>query len=307
MKGIIDYLKGLIPSFETSALLNNIDNLIDGLSKFIQPSLRTLLSVLTDDWKYTDKLANELMETVGRESKLPGYTPRTPPLKIIDLVISNMYSTLGFIRSEIDKSSGDVIATTGITYSKANLLQYCEVATFFVQYTNILINYVSAAELNSIVKGPRVKGIAPHDVEWLRANRWVYIVALRIMSYDVNELKKQLNKIPDMTIDPATDTDAKIVVGASNLDPFGFADLPFPISVIYNFRLRGVNSEAEEIEAARAQLNAIQYRVMLMQQLIDNGQGDASMEQQLQKAEDRMLEQRRKLAKLEERHGFKRI
>ena len=301
---ITSYLRSLLPSFAVSNLKESVLLTLDALSKQLLPAIKNVNSIFDRKWKYKDKTAKHLVEYIESNTRITKLPPQASAFEIIEYVTTNALTTLPYIKTEIEKNFGRAISNSGLTFTKANYLQYCEVAEFYKRFTAILLNFVTAAELNGIEGKQRVEGVGPDDVEWLSANVAIYTIALRVLSYDVNTLRSEIRNIPDMVIDSSTEQETKMMVGASRLDPFGFASLPFPISVIYHCRLRGVEKDAEAYEELKAEQQVIEYRILLIKQRIENGQGDAAIEKLLTIQEERLLEQRRKIAKLEEEYGI---
>lgn len=301
---IMRFVRALAPTFQGSKLKDGIILLSERISAQILPQLEKVVSVFDEDWKYHDSTAKQLMEKIEKDVRPKKMAPRACAFARLEYIAKNLQTTLPFVKQEIDRSFGTEVSAIGLTYSRANLLQYVECATFFTSYLTLLINYVSAVELNAVSKRQKLEGVAPPDKERLEAQYVNFSIVCRILGYEVNELKAQLKTVPDMIIDPTTEAEAKLVIGTSKLDPVNFASLPFPLSIILHARLRGVENDVEEYEELKAQANAINYRILLIKQYMENGDGDAALETKLQTLEDRYLEKRRKVVKWEEEHGL---
>lgn len=301
---IMRFIRALAPSFQGNKLKDGIIVLNERISTQLLPQLEKALSVFNEDWKYQDAWAKTVSGNIEKDLKLKKLQPRACMFAKLEWIAKNLQSTLPFIKQETDRSFGNEVSSIGLTYSRANLLQYAECATFFVSYVSLLINYISAVELNAVSKRQHLEGIAPTDLERLKAQYASFSVVCRILGYEVSELKGQLKTVPDMIIDPSTESEAKLIVGASKLDPVNFASLPFPLSLIFHLRLRNVENDVEEYEELKAQANSLNYRILLIKQYMENGDGDAALETKLQKLEDRYLEKRRKVVKWEEDHGL---
>ena len=298
------FIRALAPSFQGNKLKDGIIVLSERISSQLVPQLEKCLSVFNEDWSFKDATARDICNDIIKDVKLKRLNAKACAFARLEYIAKNLQTTLPFIKQEIDRSFGSEVSAIGLTYSRANLLQYVECATFFVSYVTILINYVSAVELNAVSKRHKLEGVGPGDLERLKAQYVNFSIVCRILGYEVSELKAQLKTVPDMIIDPTTDAEAKLIIGASKLDPAGFASLPFPISVVFHWRLRNVESDVEEYEELKAQANSLNYRMLLIKQYIDNGDGDASLETKLQQLEDRYMEKRRKVVKWEEDHGL---
>ena len=68
-----------------------------------------------------------------------------------------------------------------------------------------------------MVTDGRVSGIGPDDLDYLRVNMPTYLVALRVLAIDVNQLKSDMRSIPDMVIDESTESGAIALIGSQSL------------------------------------------------------------------------------------------
>lgn len=299
------YVKSLVPSLETADLKENLVATSERISGGILPSLESMLAVFDHKYSWRDEVLKDISKQYVQRMKGNGFKLPldSSMLELVQHVMKNMLVTLPFIKGEIDKTFGKVIFNEGLTFSKANIMKYCETVEFTVHYTRILLNYVTHAELQKLDGRNRSNNLPPKDVEFLRANVATYATACRIMGIPVAQLKSQLNAVPDMLIEAGSEEEATLLIGNGKLDAVGFASLPFPISMIYHTRLRFANKQAEEYERIKAEEAVIKYRIILIQQKLEGGEGDAAAEKLLGIQEDRLFKTRRKLAELEEEYG----
>lgn len=299
------YVKSLVPSLETADLKENIAVTSERISESILPSLESMMVVFDHKYAWRDDALKAISKQYLQSMKGNGFKLPldSSMLELVQHVMKNMLVTLPFIKGEVDKTFGKVIFNEGLTFSKANIMKYCETVEFTVNYTRILLNYITHAELQKLDNRHSSNNLPPKDVEYLRANVMIFASACRIMGIPTAQLKSQLNSVPDMLIEAGTEEEATLLIGGGKLDPVGFAALPFPISVIYHARLRFANKQVEEYERLKAEEAVIKYRLILIQQKLDGGEGDAAAEKLLGIQEDRLFKTRRKLAELEEEYG----
>lgn len=299
---VANYVKSLLPSFEASRVKDNLENLSNEIDQFTLPTAENLRVTFGPDWKWRDKNAEILNKAITQDfnkSKLRNANM----LEIIAQCLTNMQTTLPFLLMESDKAFGRTIAVEGITFDRAAILQLSEVADYFVTYTRKLLNYLSAAELAEL-EGSRIKhSVNTMDIEYLLANRYTYINAMNIVAIDMKEIKGGLSKIPVAIVDPENEADMRVVVGTSQMDPFGFASLPFPLSIVFKIASTINDFQIARYDAAQEEANTQQYRCIILKERIENGRGDAAVEKQLAESEDRLTLARRKIAKLEEKYG----
>jgi hypothetical protein len=304
MKSFSSYIKSLLPSFETSRLKSLLNSMCEEIQEILIPTIEKLLPIFPANWKWRNNDVKTFMTRIQTTVKLKKVPGNANAIVIINAVLANMLVTLPFMRGEVDKAFGREVAADGLTYSKTTMLQYGELADFFVRYTQVLINYVTSAELNAINGSQKVSGIGPDDLDYLRVNMPTYLVALRVLAIDVNQLKSDMRSIPDMVIDESTESGAIALIGSHKADPLGFASLPFPLSTIYRIRLGWAESQISKYEALVAESKAVEYRILLMTQRIEEGHGDAATERLLEVHEERLEKMRYKIAKLEQEYDL---
>lgn len=305
MKSFSNYIKSLLPSFETSRLKSLLSSMCEEIQEIIIPTIEKLLPIFPANWKWRNNDVKTFMTRIQTTVKLKKVPGNANAITIINAVLANMLITLPYMRGEVDKAFGRDVAADGLSYNKTTMLQFSELAEFFVRYTQVLINYVTSAELNAINGSQKVSGIGPDDLDYLRVNIATYLVALRVLAIDINQLKNDMRAIPDMIVDESTEEGAIALVGSHKADPLGFAALPWPLSSIYRIRLGIAERQVAKYETLIAESKAVEYRILLMKQKIENGVGDAATERLLEVHEERMEKLRYKIAKLEQEYDFK--
>lgn len=304
MKSFSSYIKSLLPSFETSRLKSALNSLCEEIQEILIPTIEKLLPIFPANWKWRNNDVKTFMTRIQTTVKLKKVPGNANAIVIINAVLANMLVTLPFMRGEVDRAFGREVAADGLTYSKTTMLQYGELADFFVRYTQILINYVTSAELNAINGSQKVSGVGPDDLDYLRMNIPTYLVALRVLAVDVNQLKSDMRSIPDMVVDESTEEGAVALIGSHKANPLGFANLPWPISAIYRIRLGWAERQVAKYESLVAESKAVEYRILLMTQKLEEGHGDAATEKLLEVHEERLEKMRYKIAKLEQEYDF---
>lgn len=301
---ISQYIKTLLPSTETRELKFRLQSNLENVTGHMLPTVDRVSAIFDRQYVWKSKSVQSVEKQLHEAMKTSPmkFFRDASLLEVLKDVYSNMTTTIPFIREEVDKTFSREFTNIGLTFAKGNLVQYAEVSDFVVFYSRVLLNFVTSYELMVLEGRTRDENLPRGDEEYLMANAAVFANAMKIMSYNTKDLKDQLRKIPDMVIDPETEDSAKIMIGASNLDPLGFASLPFPISLIYHFGLARAESQVEELEAIKAETKIVEYRCILLKQRIDGGNGDAAIENELSIQEDRLFKLRKKKADWEAKH-----
>lgn len=304
MSKIADYIKSLLPSFETSRLKESLMSLQEEIMTFVAPAIEKLVPIFPTTWRWRNKDVRTIAEYIQNNAKIAKLPPRSNLITILNYSLKNMVLALPFMKGEVDKAFGRMVANDGLTFSKTTLIQYAEVAEFFVKYVQTLVNFITSAELNASESGQHLKGVAPDDITWLKANLPTFMTALRVMSLEVTQLKQDMHSIPNMLVDEASEDEAKILVGHGKMDPFGFATLPWPLSWGFHIQLYWANRQVDKYERAKIEAKAIEYRILLLKQQIEEQTTDAATEKLLEITEERLMKLRFRIAKMEEDYGL---
>lgn len=300
---ILNYLQSLLPNNETSTILRSTKNIKNVISKHTLPAAEQLVSVLDHNWDFKNKDMAELNKYLSVEMpKRMEFKYRSPNMLICAVYgLQCALKNLDVVEGVVPKLfKADAFSTSGITYSKAAVLQYIEACDFFVKYARCLFNYASSAELNEVQGVKDTKAAGPNDLDYLKSRRLDFLRIATAVSLNTVKTKWLLQKASDMLVTTNDDSAVKAIAGTEGTDPFGFSSLPFPISFIFRIRMNSMSSEVDNYEASKAEALAVEYRILLLKEHIENGYGDALVEKSLEVQEDRLLKLKRSIEKAEE-------
>ena len=297
-----EYLSKILPTFEGSRVKSNLDSVIKEIDTVV-PTVRGLTEVWPDKYIFKSSEITLIDDAIKQHYKGKSPARNANSVDIIHAALVNMQTTLPYIKSKVSKLFKGGISTDGLSFTKANVLNFTEAAEYFVRYSRIYLNYMTAAEQAELDSKQITKTIGPDDLEFISINRFTFIACLNVMSIELKELKKGFGSITDMIIDAKSEGAITSTVGKSAIDPFGFSPVPFPLSLIYRVRLNVSEYQITRYEEAVSEAKAIEYRTLILKERIENGQGSAAIEKRLALEEEHLLKLRRKIAKLEEKYG----
>lgn len=121
------------------------------------------------------------------------------------LVVYNVLNQLGqrlnYLESLIDKSFGDDIIGSALSYQQANLLRLVEMSEFFLIYARRLAIYIVSNEYEEIEKNPSTeKPFTKGDIKWLEMNMQAFLGILGIYSVDEENFIRAVKQIPDIQV-----------------------------------------------------------------------------------------------------------
>lgn len=306
--GFSDYIKGLLPSYEAASLKDNLHSNVRELSEQILPAYENAIELFKEvpmkdkDVLEMSKLFVEKMEVSGLEHK------SLKDVNIVEFVrevMRNIISIEGYLKERIDADCGRKVVSDGITFNHQFLLQMLESIDFFNRFSKVLINYITHKEFAAVEQSrQKVMAIGPGDEEFLQTRMFAYTVVCRILGTPLSKLRADYGETPAITVDPEAIGELRAVFG-NRIDPVGFSNVPFPLSLWYHARLTGANWQMDRYDDTVATAKAVELRVMLYKKKIATGEGDAAIEDMLSLQEQRLMELRRKQERLEKKYGLK--
>ncbi|MGL5648919.1 MAG: hypothetical protein ACRDDY_13810 [Clostridium sp.] len=303
---LYQYAAKLLPSMESKAVKLNLETAQEQITNNLLVGTDMFVSTLGHEYKWKNaeliEISNKIAKAVRTQDHLK--LPRDcSGIEAIQAVLKNMQHCIPVIISEANRSFETKIFRSGLTFTKAVILQYAETVDFVVTYTATLLNWMTATEYNTLDGRDRKSGISPNVYESIVANSVNYIEALKIMAMTTEQLKRGIKTLPQMRIAETAEGEAEqIALGGGNANPFGFANLSWPLSMLYHYRLSRVEAQAQEFERLTAQEKALHYRVLLIKNRLERGEGDVALEKELSIHEERIRDLDYKLAQLTKKY-----
>lgn len=203
----------------------------------------------------------------------------------------------------IDKSFGDDIIGQGLTYYKANLLQYIEAVNFVSRFSRRLLNFVYVAETAEYENQEAIEeAISPADAEWVEANFPNFCAAFKAVANKTSDIKTQLDQVPDILVKVGEQDKLEASVGKGKLDPLQMGFIPVSLNPIFHVRLAIATWQTNRYHAAKQEIKCLQLRKDHLQSL-SQGKPDANTQKQINNLEDRIQGLLRANAQMEAKYG----
>jgi hypothetical protein len=293
---IAKYVASLIPSFQKSQIEEDVRLLKEELlNNTIAPYKGAADYFRRNGFKSKDTM--EFDTTFSRqirvESEMLGRYPIT-----IYFGMMRCLENVNMVESRIDTIIGRDLAATGLSYSKANLLRFIEVANFVAKYSRKLLLWTYAHE-NMALGNRAGNPLAPAEMEYLLQNRSAFISGLSVVAKKTKVIEAALNNIPNMIVVPEEAETVTQTVGLARLDPLQTGLIPIKLNPIYHIRMAITEYQVARYKAGQEEKRALEYHLLALNELAEGTQ-DAKLEQQIEYTEDRLKKLNYKLAKMEE-------
>lgn len=296
---IFGYTQELPTSFNSAEIRESLANNTkanSGLGRLLENIVFTNKDQYPADLKSVNELImstkpNEVR--LGTDNTVTGY---------MGVVVNNLNQLIPLLQQELNNKFRREVSNVALTYNKVSYLQIVEIVDFAIKYIYNYLDVLLALVINRQINRPTYEGLGPDDVQWVKKNANKFASIADILAKPVTTVAKLLEQAPDMVVSE-DEASVRAVVG-SKVDPLGFANLPWPFSLVYELRLQSASRKMDLYEARQETEKVIERRVLLYKQAVENGSGDAALEKSLAVQESRLLKLKRRIEKTEAKYAL---
>lgn len=293
---VAKYLSSLLPNFERSQINEDIRLLKEELNE------RTLgpFEAASEHFKRDGFQSREAKEFNNLFQRSVKTDVRGDWTLVCHTAFARLDDVLDHLNGTVDKNFAKDITKEGMTYLRANILRYLEAASFAMRYARKTLLWSYAKEHEAALGSSPSEPLSKAEVSWLITNRQTFFRAIEILSTKPKEAEKFFKNIPNMVIIPDEVEVAQATVGATRLDPFHLGILPIKLNPIYHVRMAIAEWQVARHKASQEEKKALEYRLLALKELRENGERDAKLEQNIEYTEARLKKLNFKLAQMEE-------
>ena len=221
---LLDYVLRLVPKFEKTRILDDIEGVYRINKECLIPSLETAESMFKQT-KYSSELVTKYVEAFEKATR---GSAKGGVIKGNLLVAKNSLEVLEFLKSLVEDQFGDVIVKDGLTFKKANILRYIEAIRFYSDYTRLFVRWLVTKETEAKFPAdvdPDVNAFTPAQESYIRDNFTNYTALVELVAKSVKELSETFEGIPEALVNERSNGINSALGGAGRTDPFGFSGL----------------------------------------------------------------------------------
>lgn len=289
------FIKSLLPGFEKDRVLEDIRITRTELKEATIPAFESSVPLLKSSTLKSKEI--EDFEKVFRRNN-PGF-----PRELFEGLLEGLHtaeSNLEVAEDLIIKTYNEDVAAGGMTYLKANLLQFVELVGFVSKYSRKFLFYtfvMEAAkfEANSLKMS---ESLSKAELRWIEENFLNFAQAFKIVSVPKAKLGKQLADIPDVVI-TSDNEDVLMRTQSNKVDPMSMRFIAAWLNPIYYIRMQVAEWQVNRYNAAKEELKVIQLRKLHLERLRNN-EPDARLEKEIAYLEERAQKLNYKIQQMEE-------
>lgn len=298
---IKQFLAALVSRFNIGDLVDRIRNLRKVLKEADIPLWATASKEIR---KISSPLGKRLEDAFSKQAK--GLYKGTM-VDGIYVAIRNSQLILDYLEelvaTEFNHYSQEILKD-GLTFRKANIIQYVEAIEFFLSYSRRLVELLYVLE--TIEKDPTSQRLedafTPAELEAFDKERDNFVQSFKMASYDIKDLAKAFSEIPDAIASEDAEKVLEVTAGLTKLDPFGQRNFFSTKSPVFHFQLWIAERQVWYYQRAIEQKKLVELRLLKLREDVKNGP-DPKLEEQIQYQEARLDKLNRKIRELEEKYA----
>ena len=289
-------LASLLPSFEADRVKRDILTIREELKNTTLPAYTNasdyfkrnkLAGVDTQDY---DKQFNGLVKTAIRGNYV----------QVTADVFKQLGDNLDTVERLADRYFANDIVAKGLTFLKANLLQYVEACSFALRYGRKLLLWTYQVETNTLQKSSDLgQELTQFEREYLKTNAVHFGNVIRILAGKAAELEASITQVPDVVITDENIPVMQRTVGLTKLDPFRFNLIPVKLNPVYYIRMAFAEYQVKCYKASLEEKRVLEYRLLAMENA-KSGKNDAKLEEAIEYTTQRLQKLNVEIARMEE-------
>lgn len=290
------YISSLLPSLKKHGILEDCDVTLNELRNTTLPSYK-IANDLFKGWKFKSKA---MQEASANFTSVVKNTGNKNMVCVINERLQNSVGNLETVEKIIAATFNSEIAGEGLTYAKANILQFVECTAFVSKFSRKFLSYVYICETAEYEDTDTkvAESLSPAEQDWLRTNFISFCTALNIVTNDNSDIKQMLHDIPEITVTSENNQTLKETIGINKIDPLQMGLIPIVLNPVYHIGMMYAEWQASRYKAAQEELKMLQLRHLYLARL-NEGKNDAGIRKQIDVVERRVADLNYRINKME--------
>jgi hypothetical protein len=291
----LNYLASLLPSFGKDRVTEDCRLTRADIKDVTQPAYQLAVQGFKG-YKFKSPQLQEQVAIFGRMVKGKG----SNMVEVINDKLDELLKNLDEAEDLIEKTFSQEVASAGLTYLKANLLQFVEAIHFASKFARKFLLYVYICETAEHEDGGTVvaESMTPAELDYIKANFVTFCQVLNVTTGDPAHVRKALNDIPDIVVTEENVGTLGSTVGEKKLDPFQMKLIPIILNPVYHIGMFVAEWQADRYKVAKEELKMVQLRKLNLEK-VTAGKPDAAVQKEISYLETRIQGLNYKIAKME--------
>lgn len=261
------FVSGLLPSFETARINEDIEGLREEIKDIVLP-MYTQAGMLTKNKSFNTKYARDLHERMIR--LLPDYR-QVNYFDAVRAVFTKVLKNLDHIEALVPDLFAKDVARESLTYRKANVLQYLSTTRGAVKYAIRSLNRITQNETCFLLhqEDKIDEYLPPADVKWFNTTN-TFIDSLASLNVSPNDFTRIIDTIPDITVTEKGAGVLNATQGGRVLDPMRLGFVAPRFNPIYHIRMAIAEWQVRRLRAKQEEKKMLELRLLRLKE-VQNG------------------------------------
>lgn len=294
------FISSLVPHFERSRVIEDIDSLSNHIEKDLLPNYGIATQQLRGK-----KFASNPVKAMEALYDLRNPRDRgISHLQYISRVLANAKRLLEALEAQIPELFARDITKDALTYKRAAVLQLLAVIRFYSDYAASYLHRAVSAEAAVLKGGVGDEGLDPIDRKFLDEQLESFFQAGHLLDQKVDGLIERLGSMEDIQIVSDKINFVATTMGQDVVDPLrlGFMGVTATASPVYKFRSMVANWQDATYKRNVELAKATQLRLYALRDA-KAGKNDPLLEQKIGHLEGRLGRLRQDVADYEARYA----
>ena len=297
---IQDYLASLLPSFEADRVKRDILTLREELKNTTLPAY----TAAADSFKRVQLVSKLTQDYDKRFAMVVKTDIRGNYVTVTNEVFHRLSDNLDALEGLVDRYFANDVVAKGLTFLKANLIQYIEACAFALRYGRKLLLWTYQCETNATKKDVAAMGqeLTEYERNYLSKNAPHFGNVIRILSGKAKELEQSIDECPDVVVTTENAPVLQRTMGLAKTDPFKFNLIPVKLNPIYHIRMAIAEYQVKCYKAAIEERRTLEYQLMALENA-RTGKKDPKLEEAIEYNQNRLQKMNVDIKRMEEEYA----
>ena len=290
---IEDFVRSVLPNFDRTVIKEDLNGVKEKLTNITIPVYEEAVSTLSKDRFKKGTLGKFQDNCISRLGPQKGNY-----LDTILHSVKNINKKIDNVLNLIDEYYAKDVTREGMSYLRVTLLQWVETAGFVDKYARKLLDVTYMMLTEQFDRSQNINWRKHRGLKFLLVREYDFWTALKALGLNEREEKNKIERIPEALAKADKVSEARQLMGLSNIDPLGFGLISARFNPIYHVRMAVARWQVKNYKKAQVEKESLELKLEFLKQRRE-GKKNAQLEQTIDYTQDRLDELEYEIDKME--------
>lgn len=218
--------------------------------------------------------------------------------------LKQVIENLNMAEKLVEASLNPMIASKGLTFKQATVIQYVDAIHFANKYARKLLHYVYVMESSQYAEDQveAMKALSKPDLIFIDEKFVDFCNAFKSVSGDTEDSFKKIEEVPEAEVNSVSIRTMSTTVGPTRLDPLKMGFIGTWMNPIYFIRMMVAEWQVKRYNEAKEEIIVLRLRCMQLDQQ-RSGKANAKLEKEIEYTESRIQKLSYEVEQMEKKHA----